>query len=81
MADVLNGRDVSFHEHAVRHRVNVSSQRCHQCEKRANNLFPPTILYTTAQKPIFGAALDVNAWPWWAARRTIGRCWGDALDE
>jgi hypothetical protein len=35
-----------------------------------------TSFYTTAQNPIFGAALDDNAWPWWAAPRLGGRLEG-----
>jgi hypothetical protein len=35
-----------------------------------------TCFYTTAQNLVFGAALDDNAWPWWAAPQLGGRLEG-----
>jgi hypothetical protein len=71
MADVLNGRDVAFHEHAVRHRVNVSSQRCHQCETRANNLFLHNGTKPYFRRSVGRQCLAVVGGS--AARRKVGR--------
>jgi len=61
MADVLNGRHVSFHEHAVGHRVDVCSQRCHQfVNTHAHNLIQRAIICATAQKSILGESMGMQ---------------------
>ena len=77
MADVLNGRHVSFHEHAVGHRVDVCSQRCHQCENtHAHNLIQTAIICATAEKSILGAKHEHAT----SATRQVGGRWGKRRD-